>query len=147
MCTCKSELTLEGKKCVVLGFVYKHLFSRVSPHANVVDNPDFTSFSSFSHAPSLPPSLPLPLSPPTFSSQTPSIHTIVLISGLLTGKYSRGETPAPGTSRLGWVEENKQSRSNQSHPSLSEYADKEKYWQLMDAMKKIANKRGMYEYG
>ena len=73
-----------------------------------------------------------------------SYHRVIptIISGLLTGKYSRGEKPAPGTSRLGWVEENKQARSNQSHPSLSEYADKEKYWQLVDAMKKIANKRG-----
>ena len=140
---------------MVLDFVYGCLFSHVSPPANVVDNPVLHFFSitlSLSHT--LPPSLPLsfsiPLSPShlLFSNPThpPEIfRTVVLNSGLLTGKFSRGETPAPGTSRLGWVEENKQARSNQSHPSLSEYADKEKYWQLMDAMKKIANKRGMIE--
>ena len=75
----------------------------------------------------------------------PPPNTLTLIcSGLLTGKFSRGETPAPGTSRLGWVEENKQARSNQSHPSLSEYTDKDSYWQLMDVMRKIANKHGKF---
>ena len=77
------------------------------------------------------------------SSSPPPTHTQThTCSGLLTGKFSRGETPSPDSSRLGWVEEKKQSRANQSHPSLSEYAEKESYWQLMDAMKKIANKHG-----
>lgn len=40
------------------------------------------------------------------------------------------------------MEEDKRSRSNQSHPSLSDYADNDQYWNLIEAMKTIATVHG-----
>ncbi|XP_003382666.2 PREDICTED: uncharacterized protein LOC100631598 [Amphimedon queenslandica] len=64
-----------------------------------------------------------------------------LKGGLLTGKYERGVVPDdPKSSRIAWVEADKKSRSNQSHPSLTQYADKDEYWELIKAMREIATK-------
>ena len=63
--------------------------------------------------------------------------------GLLTGKFHRGQPPPdPSSSRVAWVEADKQSRTNQSHPNLSEYADKEQFWELLDVMRQIADSHG-----
>ncbi|XP_064393769.1 1-deoxyxylulose-5-phosphate synthase YajO-like isoform X2 [Halichondria panicea] len=62
-----------------------------------------------------------------------------LKGGLLTGKYKRGESPSSDSnSRLAWVEKDKATRANQASPSLSDYADNEQYWELIEAMKTIA---------
>lgn len=67
----------------------------------------------------------------------------LIFSGLLTGKYERGVFPDdPSSSRIAWVEADQQSRSNQSHPSLSQYSNKEEFWQLLDVLKEIATKHG-----
>ncbi len=64
-------------------------------------------------------------------------------SGLLTGKYKRGESPSSDSnSRLAWVEKDKATRANQASPSLSDYADNEQYWELIEAMKTIATVHG-----
>ena len=64
-------------------------------------------------------------------------------SGLLTGKFKRGELPTDShSSRLAWVEGDRGSRTNQSHPSLSDYADNSQYWGLIEAMKEIATVHG-----
>ena len=68
------------------------------------------------------------------------VHTF---RGLLTGKFHRGQPPPdPSSSRVAWVEADKQSRTNQSHPNLSEYADKEQFWELLDVMRQIADSHG-----
>lgn len=61
-----------------------------------------------------------------------------LKGGLLTGKFKRGEEHDPASSRLAWVEADRHSRTNQSHPSLSQYTSNEQYWQLLDTMREIA---------
>ena len=67
-------------------------------------------------------------------------------SGLLTGKFKRGELPSDSrSSRLAWVEEDRGSRTNQSHPSLSDYMDNSQYWELIEAMKTIATVHGERE--
>ena len=64
-------------------------------------------------------------------------------SGLLTGKYKRGESPSSDSnSRLAWVEKDKATRANQASPSLSDYTDNEQYWELIEAMKTIATVHG-----
>ena len=65
-----------------------------------------------------------------------------ILRGLLTGKFKRGQVPDAKDSRIGWVEENKGARINQSHPSLAEYADKESFWALLDTMEKIGSDTG-----
>jgi aryl-alcohol dehydrogenase-like predicted oxidoreductase len=62
-----------------------------------------------------------------------------LKGGLLTGKFKRGmDIPSDSeSSRVAWVEADK-SRSNQSHPSLQQWADKEMFWQLSDTLTEIA---------
>ena len=64
-------------------------------------------------------------------------------SGLLAGKFNRGAhlSDDPESSRVAWVEED-QSRSNQSHPSLQQWADKEMFWQLTDTLTEIAAAHG-----
>ncbi len=64
--------------------------------------------------------------------------------GLLTGKFQRGETPDPAKSRIGWVEADKGSRGNQSHPTLAQYADSDKFWSLLESMGDIATSTGCY---
>ena len=63
--------------------------------------------------------------------------------GLLTGKFQRGQVFSndEDSSRVAWVEADK-SRSNQSHPSLQQWADKEKFWQLSDTLAEIATAHG-----
>jgi len=59
--------------------------------------------------------------------------------GLLTGKFQRGQPPPdPSSSRVAWVEADQQSRTNQSHPSLSQYGGNEQFWDLLDAMRRVA---------
>lgn len=43
---------------------------------------------------------------------------------------------------MGWVNADKEHRSNQSHPSLAQYQDKDSYWALLDTMSSIAAKNG-----
>lgn len=64
------------------------------------------------------------------------------LSGLLSGKFKRGEVPDPSGSRIGWVKQDEENRSNQSHPSLAQYADKESFWCLLDTMQSIAQATG-----
>lgn len=64
-------------------------------------------------------------------------------SGLLSGKYKRGVKP-DAESRVGWVEGDKKKRTTQASPSLSDYADKESFWALLEAMEAIANATGLY---
>lgn len=71
------------------------------------------------------------------------LHCVHTFRGLLTGKFHRGQPPPdPSSSRVAWVEADKQSRTNQSHPNLSEYADKEQFWELLDVMRQIADSHG-----
>lgn len=66
-----------------------------------------------------------------------------LKGGLLSGKFERGVFPQdPKSSRIAWVEADQQTRTNQSHPSLSQYSNKEEFWQLMDTLKQIATNHG-----
>jgi aryl-alcohol dehydrogenase-like predicted oxidoreductase len=62
-----------------------------------------------------------------------------LKGGLLTGKFTRGTDVSadPESSRVAWVEADK-SRSNQSHPSLQQWADHDTFWQLSDTLTEIA---------
>ena len=46
------------------------------------------------------------------------------------------------SSRVGWVEQDKEKRKNQAQPSLAQYADKESFWELLDAMQAIATETG-----
>ena len=48
----------------------------------------------------------------------------------------------PSSSRIAWVEADRQSRTNQSHPSLSEYSNNDQYWELIKRMKDIATVHG-----
>ena len=64
-------------------------------------------------------------------------------SGLLSGKFKRGETPDPSDSRVGWVEQDKGKRVTQASPSLSQYADKEDFWELLGCMETIAKETGV----
>lgn len=74
------------------------------------------------------------------------IYSVFNCRGLLTGKYERGIVPSdPNSSRIAWVEADKSSRSNQSHPSLTQYADKDEYWELIKAMKEIADKHSNHD--
>ena len=69
---------------------------------------------------------------------------ILTLRGLLTGKFKRGDSLGdPNSSRIAWVEA-EQSRTNQSHPSLSNYADKEEFWRLLETMDKIAAAHGQF---
>ena len=73
---------------------------------------------------------------------SPPLSSWIALRGLLTGKFERGVMPDdPSSSRVAWVVA-EQSRTNQSHPSLSMYADKDEFWELLDAMKKIATAHG-----
>ena len=64
-------------------------------------------------------------------------------SGLLTGKFSRGQSPGdPSSSRAAWVQEKPEERASQSHADLSVFADSESYWELIETMKTIATKHG-----
>lgn len=73
------------------------------------------------------------------------LSLLSLLRGLLTGKFERGVSlDDPNSSRVAWVEA-EQSRTNQSHPSLSKYADKEQFWQLQDTLKQIAEIHGKQE--
>lgn len=65
-----------------------------------------------------------------------------LKGGLLTGKFKRGETPDPASSRVGWTAANKDKRSNQSHPSFEHYANNDQFWGLLDSMHAIAAESG-----
>ncbi|CAI7994467.1 1-deoxyxylulose-5-phosphate synthase YajO [Geodia barretti] len=62
-----------------------------------------------------------------------------LKGGLLTGKFQRDReiSEDPESSRVAWVEADK-SRSNQSHPSLQQWADREMFWGLTDTLGDIA---------
>ena len=44
---------------------------------------------------------------------------------------------------MAWVEADKISRSNQSHPSLQQWADNDTFWELCDALSDIATTHGM----
>ena len=46
-------------------------------------------------------------------------------------------------SRVGWVEGDKKKRTTQASPSFSDYADKESFWALLDAMETIAKATGL----
>jgi len=60
-------------------------------------------------------------------------------SGLLTGKFSRDNPPTdPSSSRIAWNEKNPM--KDPTTPSYSQYANDDKYWALIDAMKEIAKK-------
>jgi aryl-alcohol dehydrogenase-like predicted oxidoreductase len=61
-----------------------------------------------------------------------------LKGGLLTGKFERGVIPDPSSSRVAWVSADSKDRTNQSHPSLSQYSDSEQYWDLIKKMKEIS---------
>ena len=67
--------------------------------------------------------------------------------GLLTGKFKRDKefSEDPESSRVAWVEADK-SRSNQSHPSLQEWAHRETFWQLTDTLTDIATTHGLWYY-
>ena len=70
-------------------------------------------------------------------------NVIFLPRGLLTGKFKRGLTPRdPTSSRVAWVEADRSSRKNQSHPSFSEYGDKDEFWKLQDTLEAIAKNHG-----
>ena len=57
---------------------------------------------------------------------------------MLTGKFTRGNVPTdPASSRVAWAEEDSK-RSMESQPTYSQYANDDKYWALIDAMKEIA---------
>ena len=64
-------------------------------------------------------------------------------SGLLTGKFSRDQSAGdPSSSRVAWVQEKPEARASQSHADLAEFADSERYWELIETMKAIATKHG-----
>lgn len=64
-------------------------------------------------------------------------------SGLLSGKFSRGQSLGdPSSSRAAWVQEKPQTRASQSHADISVFADSDSYWELLETMKDIAVKHG-----
>ena len=64
-------------------------------------------------------------------------------SGLLSGKFSRGQSLGdPTSSRTAWVKEKPQTRASQAQPDISLFEDSESYWELQEAMKDIAVKHG-----
>lgn len=85
---------------------------------------------------------------PQCSHISPALHVFDIYiflppSGLLTGKFQRGDPPpSPSSSRVGWVEEDKQARTNQSHPNLSSIAGDNSFWKLLDALSEIADAHG-----
>lgn len=67
----------------------------------------------------------------------------VSCSGLLSGKFSRGQSLGdPTSSRAAWVQEKPQTRASQAQPDISLFEDSENYWELQEAMKDIAVKHG-----
>ena len=63
-------------------------------------------------------------------------------SGLLTGKYKREEKLSPGSGRIGFVAADETVRSKQSAPAWSKVVNNDKYWALLDVMRKIAENHG-----
>ena len=98
----------------------------------------FPLWGSLPHAP------PTPSPPITSLPPSPCYLTIPPRPprGLLTGKFKRGAEHDPSCSRIAWVEADRNSRTNQSHPSLSHYANNEQFWQLLDTMREIAAAHG-----
>ena len=62
-------------------------------------------------------------------------------SGFLTGKFKRDEMPKPET-RIGFTALAEQNRALQSHPAWSVLKEQDTVWELLDAMKEIANVHG-----
>ena len=63
---------------------------------------------------------------------------------MLSGKFKRDE--AAPESRVSWVGEDKAARTNQSHPSLEEFAS-ESFWKLLETLESIARSHGTYYIG
>ena len=61
-------------------------------------------------------------------------------SGLLTGRFKKGDTKAPEGSRMELGTKLKIGFDNL--PDINQYLHDEKFWSLMDAMEKIAKKHG-----
>ena len=64
--------------------------------------------------------------------------------GLLTGKFERNKTPDEKGSRIGFIHKD-ESKAAQAAPAWSKYNGDDDYWNLMDAMKEIANSHGKKE--
>ena len=65
----------------------------------------------------------------------PNISILPFYSGLLTGKYVRDAKPSSTDTRVGFLQQ-------KSMPLWDMYKDNDKYWALIDAMKKIAKNKG-----
>lgn len=63
-----------------------------------------------------------------------------LKGGLLTGKFERDNKPVDSGSRVGFTHAEESSRAFQSSPAWSRYEDSDFYWNLVDQMRKIAQK-------
>ena len=107
--------------------------------------PLFTLTLSSLIPPLHPHTLTYPTPPPPYPHLPPHPHSPHPPSGLLTGKFKRDAQPlAPDSSRVAWVEEDKEHRRNQSHPSLSDHINNPAYWNLIDAMRDIATAHGKH---
>jgi len=74
------------------------------------------------------------------STQDHTYYSTPLLSGMLTGKFSRDAPPTdPSSSRVAWAEVDPM-RVLPSMPSYSQYVNDDKYWALIDTMKEIAKK-------
>lgn len=59
-------------------------------------------------------------------------------SGLLTGKFKRGDVPDPGSSRIGYM------LSKNAFGQLgawTTYSESDQYWEIIDLLKDISTKR------
>ncbi|KAL4225822.1 hypothetical protein ACF0H5_013811 [Mactra antiquata] len=64
-----------------------------------------------------------------------------LKGGMLTGKFQRDVEPDGSGSRVGYVHKD-ESKAMQSAPAFSKYNSDDKYWELIDLLKSIAEKHG-----
>jgi hypothetical protein len=72
-----------------------------------------------------------------------NINFISLItSGLLTGKYKRGEKLDSTSGRIAYIS-NDEKGASEAGPAWSKYANNESYWKLMSVMEDVAKIHGI----
>lgn len=66
-----------------------------------------------------------------------------VFSGMLTGKYKRGQKPQPTAGRIGIVAQD-ESKAMQIAPAWSQYDNNAEYWKLVEGMGRIAKEKGSH---
>ena len=69
------------------------------------------------------------------------VETIFLLSGLLTGKFKKGEDVNPNT-RVGWA--TRMNFDQHASPSWTKYKDNEQYWKIIEVLQDLAKSKGKF---